>query len=67
MDVTYFLRWLALSPLGSAFKVGLSASLVWLVDNVGSLSLEPVLQIALTAALPVLINYLNPEDWRYGK
>ena len=62
-----FLKWLAISPLGSAFKVGASASLVWLVDNVGSLHLEPVLQIALTAALPVLINWLNPQDWRYGK
>jgi hypothetical protein len=62
-----FLFWLAASPLGSAFKVGLSASLVWVVENVGSLSLEPVVQIALTAALPVLINWLNPQDWRYGK
>lgn len=62
-----FFKWLAISPFGSAFKVGLSASLVWVVDNVSSLSLEPVVQIALTAALPVLINWLNPEDWRYGK
>lgn len=60
-----FLFWLAASPLGSAFKVGVSASLVWLVDNVTTLHLEPVVQIALTAALPVVINWLNPQDLRY--
>ena len=67
MTLDRILFWLAASPLGSAFKVGLSASLVWVVDNVTSLDLEPVIQIALTAALPVVINWLNPQDWRYGK
>lgn len=65
MNIQGFFLWLANSPLGSAFKVGASASLVWVVDNVTSLHLEPVAQIALTAALPVLINWLNPEDSRY--
>lgn len=62
-----FLAWLAVSPLASALKVGGSASLVWVLDNVTSLDLSPVVQIGLTAALPVLINWLNTMDFRYGR
>ena len=60
------LTWLASSPLASAAKVGLSAALVWLLDNYTTLNLPPVLQIAVVAALPVVINALNPADARYG-
>lgn len=65
--MTLFYKWLATSPLASAAKVALSAALVWVIDNVGSLDLTPVVQVALVAALPVLINALNPEDPRYGR
>lgn len=58
--------WLATSPLGGAFKAASGAVLVWLVDNVGSFDLHPALQVAIVAALPVLINALNPADPRYG-
>lgn len=61
-----FLSWLAGSPLGSAFKVAASAALVWALDNVASFNLSPVAQVALIAALPVLINAVNPQDGRYG-
>lgn len=61
------LTWLAQSPLASALKIGLSAALVWVVDNAYSLELEPIVSVALTAALPVLINALNPADSRYGR
>ena len=58
--------WLATSPLGGAFKAASGAVLVWLLDNVNSLNLAPIAQVAIIAALPVLINYFNPQDGRYG-
>ena len=65
--MTPFLIWLANSPLASALKIGSAAALVWLVDNIGALHLQPAVAIGITAALPVIINWLNPEDPRYGK
>lgn len=62
-----FLYWLARSPLASAGKVAAGAVLVWLLDNVTTLGLHPVAQVALIAAVPVLINAVNPEDPRYGR
>lgn len=58
--------WLATSPLGGAFKAATGAVLVWLLDNIASLSIPAVGQVAIVAALPVLINALNPNDPRYG-
>lgn len=58
--------WLATSPLGGAFKAATGAVLVWLLDNVASLDLHPAIQVAIVAALPVVINALNPNDPRYG-
>jgi hypothetical protein len=65
--VTNFLTWLASSPIASAAKVAAGAVLVWLLDNVTDLGLHPVAQVALIAAVPVLINAVNPADPRYGK
>lgn len=62
-----FQIWLADSPLGGAAKAASGAVLVWLLDNVQSLDLPPVAQVAIIAALPVLINAVNPADYRYGK
>lgn len=62
-----FLLWLARSPLGSAAKVAAGAVLVWVLDNVTDLGLHPVVQVAIVAAIPVLINTLNPQDSRYGR
>jgi hypothetical protein len=58
--------WLADSPLGGMFKAALGAVLVWTLDNVSSFNLSPVVIVALGAALPVAINYLNGMDMRYG-
>ena len=57
---------LATSPIGGAFKAASGAVLVWLLDNVSSFDLHPAAQVAIIAALPVFINYLNPADTRYG-
>lgn len=57
---------LATSPIGGALKAASGAVLVWLLDNVSSFDLHPAVQVAIIAALPVFINYLNPADTRYG-
>lgn len=57
---------LATSPVGGALKAASGAVLVWLLDNIALLDLPPVAQVAIIAALPVFINYLNPSDTRYG-
>ncbi len=59
--------WLADSPLGGMFKAASGAVLVWCLDSIDSFNLSPVVQVAIVAALPVLINYLNGMDMRYGK
>jgi membrane carboxypeptidase/penicillin-binding protein PbpC len=58
--------WLATSPVGGAIKAASGAVLVWLLDNVASFNLPAISQVAIVAALPVLINAVNPEDPRYG-
>lgn len=58
--------WLATSPLAGAVKAASGAVLVWVIDNVSSLGLPPIAQVAIVAGLPVLINALNPQDPRYG-
>lgn len=62
-----FLLWLARSPLASAAKVAAGAVLVWTLDNVTDLGLHPIAQVAIVAAIPVLINAINPQDDRYGR
>lgn len=59
--------WLANSPLGGAAKVAVGAVLVWVMDNISSFQIPEVAQVAIIAALPVLINWVNPQDTRYGK
>jgi hypothetical protein len=61
-----FYTWLANSPLASALKVGLAASLGWFLANPNVLNIHPAAAIAITASLPVIINWLNPDDLRYG-
>jgi hypothetical protein len=59
--------WLADSPLGGMFKAASGAILVWCLENIESFNLSPIVQVAIIASLPVLINYLNGMDMRYGK
>lgn len=68
-----FLAWLADTPLGSAFKIFLgfafAAALATWTSN-GSISFDSWQTWViggLGVALPVVINWLNPDDPRYGK
>lgn len=62
-----FLKFLYKSPLGTMLKVAAGAAVAYLADNITDYNVAPVLQVAIVAAVPYLINWLNPEDPRYGK
>ncbi len=61
-----FLEWLAVSPLASFAKIFGAGVLGWVVVNIDSLDLHPAVAIGIASALPVIINWLNPVDTRYG-
>jgi hypothetical protein len=61
-----FLSWLASSPLASFAKIFAAGVLGWIILNLDSLSIHPALAIGLASALPVIVNWLNPNDSRYG-
>lgn len=67
-----FLEWLARSPLATAVKVGVSVILAMAVADwtaTGSISFDKWQTWVIAAAaavLPVVVNYLNPSDDRYG-
>lgn len=61
-----FLEWLAISPLASFVKIFAAGVLGWFVVNMDSLNVHPAVAIGLASALPVVINWLNPSDSRYG-
>ena len=61
-----FLDWLASSPLASFAKIFVAGALGWFVVNIDDLSIHPAVAIGLASALPVVINWLNPSDSRYG-
>lgn len=59
--------WLATNPMGGFVKVAVGAMLVWVIDNLSTLQIPEIAQVGLIAGLPILINWLNPDDPRYGK
>lgn len=61
------LHFIAKSPIGSAFKVGIGSGLVFILDNISSFNLPPLLSATVIAGVNVAINWLNPKDPRYGR
>lgn len=61
------LTWLAHSPIASFVKVFAAGVLGWVLMNSESLGLHPALALGLAAALPIVINWLNPEYDNYGR
>ena len=68
-----FLSWLGRSPLASALKVGITVILAMAVADwtaTGAISFgkwQTWVIAAAASAVPVIINWLNPTDGRYGK
>lgn len=65
--MTQFEAWLANSPTASFLKIALAAALGAVGSYLATAEVHPLV-VALTAAvLPVVLNFLNPQDSRYGK
>lgn len=60
------LSWLADTVTGSLVKVALVPVILWVGDQAGGWDIPPVVQVALIAVTPALVNVLNPADTRYG-
>lgn len=56
------------TPVGSWVKVFLATVLVLILNhgNIYDLNWKELANTAVMSAIPVLINYLNPNDPRYG-
>ena len=54
---------------GSYVKVFLSAVLTMIIakGNIYLITLEECISAGVISILPIIINYLNPNDKRYGK
>lgn len=67
-----FLFWLGRSPFATALKVGVSVVLAMAVADwttTGSIGFDRWQTWVIAAAatcLPIIVNYLNPTDGRYG-
>ena len=57
------------SIYGSYLKVFLSAILTMILakGNIYSVTLKECISAGVISILPIVINYLNPNDTRYGK
>jgi len=60
------LKWVANSPIASFCKVFGAGVLGWVLINADTLNIHPALTIGLVSALPIIINWLNPEYKNYG-
>ena len=59
--------WLAYSPIASFLKVFGAGVLGWVLMNLDTLEVHPAVAMSLASGIPILINWLNPVDQRYGK
>ena len=56
------------SIYGSWLKVALTAILTMIITkgNIYEVTLEEVISAGVVAMLPIIVNWLNPHDTRYG-
>ena len=57
------------SIYGSWLKIALTAILTMIITkgNIYEVTLEECISAAVIAILPIIVNFLNPHDKRYGK
>ena len=61
-----FEEWLATSPTASFLKIMVAAGLGAVGSWVVTAQVHPLVVAICAAVIPVAINWLNPEDFRYG-
>lgn len=65
--MTRFEEWLATSPLATVAKIALGAALGALMSWAATAEIHPLAVAIIAAVCPVLVNWLNPQDYRYGR
>ena len=61
-----FLTFLAKNPIGTALKVAVGVVLASVLSNIQDFHLPATAAMAITVLIPPVINWLNPQDTRYG-
>lgn len=61
-----FEEWLATSPTASFLKIMVAAGLGAVASWVATAQIHPLVVAVAAAVIPVAINWLNPQDTRYG-
>jgi hypothetical protein len=64
--VKEFEEWLATSPTASFLKIMTAAGLGAVASWVATAEVNPLVVAICAAVIPVAINWLNPQDVRYG-
>jgi hypothetical protein len=64
--VEAFEEWLATSPLASVLKIATGAALGALMSWAATAEIHPLAVAIIAAVVPVVVNWLNPHDYRYG-
>jgi len=62
-----FLKWFGTSPVAAVLKIAVSGLLVIVFDSINSYHLPAGVALVITAFIPVVVDYLNPHDARFGK
>ena len=62
-----FEKWLATSPTASFLKIMTAAGLGAVGSWVVTAQVHPLVVAIAAAVIPIAINWLNPEDPRWGK
>lgn len=62
-----FEEWLATSPLATVLKVALGAALGAVMSWAATAQIHPLAVALIAAVCPVVINWANPQDYRYGR
>jgi hypothetical protein len=62
-----FEEWLATSPTASFLKIMVAAGLGAVASWIATAEVHPLVVAIAAAVIPVAVNFLNPEDHRYGK
>ena len=62
-----FEEWLATSPTASFLKIMVAAGLGAVASWVATAQIHPLVVAVAAAVIPVAVNWLNPQDHRYGK
>ena len=60
-------EFLATTPEGTFLKIALGAALGALASWITTADVHPLVVAITAAVVPVVINYLNPDDTRYGR